>query len=65
VDEDPSRIGRKFMDRRILSISEIARDAQIYIPLAPVVAQNIRQRYAHSHTAFHLPPAMDEPMGAA
>ena len=58
VDEDPSRIGRQFMGRPILTVSEIPHDAQIYIPLAPVVAQNIKYRHRDLPVAFHLPPAL-------
>ncbi len=60
VDEDPSRIGRTFMGRPVYAVNAIPAGANVYIPLAPVVAENIRDRHRDSPVAFHVPPKVGD-----
>lgn len=58
VDEDPNRVGRSFMGRPVLSAEQVPAPAQVYIPLAPIVAANIAQRYAGAPLRLCLPPEL-------
>ena len=58
VDEDPSRIGRTFMGRPVYAVNAIPGGAHVYIPLAPVVAENIKHRHGDMPNKFYSPPKM-------
>jgi SAM-dependent methyltransferase len=61
VDEDPSRIGRDFAGRRILSPLDAPPGATVMVPLAPAVAGKIAERYANAPARFVPVPPFDEP----
>lgn len=44
VDEDPARIGGTHLGLPILSLADVALDADVFVPLAPVVSGAIRPR---------------------
>jgi SAM-dependent methyltransferase len=64
VDEDPSRIGRDFAGRPILSPLDAPRGATVLVPLAPAVAGKIAERYVDAPARFVPVPPFDDP-GAA
>jgi SAM-dependent methyltransferase len=48
VDEDPSRIGRDYMGRPVLSPDQVPDGALVYLPLAPKVAASVAARLGGS-----------------
>ncbi len=52
VDEDPSRIGREYAGRPIVSPLEAPSGATVFVPLAPVVAAKVLARYANAPARF-------------
>jgi SAM-dependent methyltransferase len=57
ADEDPSRCGRRLLDRPILHPDDVSMGATVYVPLIPRVAQAIAARVSGSGIDFRLPPA--------
>ena len=58
VDEDPSRIGRFFDGKPIVSPGEIPVGASVFIPLVYPTAVNVAQRYSKINANLTLPPPM-------
>ncbi len=52
VDEDPNRIGREYAGKPILSPLDVPSGSTVFIPLAPVTAEKIAERYANSPARF-------------
>ena len=44
VDEDQSRIGRKYYDRPIIAPGDVPQGAKVFVPLAPGVAREVSRR---------------------
>jgi SAM-dependent methyltransferase len=57
ADEDPSRRGRRLLDRPILHPGDVPAGATVYVPLIPRVAQAVAARASGSGADFRLPPA--------
>ena len=57
ADEDPSRRGRRLLDRPILHPDDVPAGATVYVPLIPRVAQAVAARASGSGADFRLPPA--------
>jgi SAM-dependent methyltransferase len=57
VDEDPSRIGREYAGKPILSPLEAPGGATVFVPLVPAVATKVAERYADAPARFvSVPP---------
>ncbi len=56
VDEDPQRIGRTHMGLPILAPSDVAKTAQVFVPLIPEVAREVVRRLGKFDVQFHTPP---------
>jgi SAM-dependent methyltransferase len=52
VDEDPSRIGREYAGKPILSPRDAPRGTTIFIPLIPDVANQVAERYSDAPAQF-------------
>lgn len=48
VDEDPSRAGTIYLNKRVLSAKNVPKNQTVFIPLAPEVATSIRDRLQKS-----------------
>jgi SAM-dependent methyltransferase len=57
VDEDPSRIGREYGGKPVLSPLDAPGGAIVFIPLAPATAVKVAERYAHAPARFVPSPA--------
>lgn len=57
VDEDPSRIGREYAGKPILSPLEAPGGATVFVPLAPAVAAKVVDRYADAPARFVSSPS--------
>ncbi len=57
VDEDPSRIGREYAGKPILSPLEAPSGATVFVPLAPAVASKVVDRYADAPARFVSSPS--------
>jgi hypothetical protein len=55
VDEDPARIGRKYLDRPVHSPADVPPGSRVFVGLPPVVATGICTRLARSGVEF-IPP---------
>jgi len=55
VDEDPSRIGKVYMGRPIISPEQIPQRAKVFLALPPSISQNIVKRWAKYVDNFVLP----------
>ena len=64
VDEDRSRVGRSYEGRPILAPAEAPAGSTVYIPLIPVVADNVAKRLAGLPATFVPTPSYDD-LGAA
>jgi 2-polyprenyl-3-methyl-5-hydroxy-6-metoxy-1,4-benzoquinol methylase len=58
VDEDPNRIGKVHMGRRILSPAELPTPSTLVIALPRPLADNVANRIARSSLRLVLPPAV-------
>jgi 2-polyprenyl-3-methyl-5-hydroxy-6-metoxy-1,4-benzoquinol methylase len=58
VDEDPSRIGRRHLDRPIVAPQDVPGDAAVYVGMAPVSAEAVLKRYAKSSLKLVAPPPL-------
>jgi hypothetical protein len=56
VDEDPSRIGREYSGKPILSPLEAPSGATVFVPLVPAVAIKVAERYADAPAHFVSTP---------
>jgi hypothetical protein len=57
VDEDPSRQGKTFMDKPILSPAEVPSRSKVYMALVPEIAARISQRLGPLSLQLIQPPA--------
>ena len=57
VDEDPSRQGKTFMDKPILSPAEVPSRSKVYMALVPEIAARISQRLGPLSLQLVQPPA--------
>lgn len=55
VDEDPSRIGKIYMGKPIISPDKIPKKAKVFLALSPGISQNILKRWAKFEKNFVLP----------
>lgn len=62
VDEDPTRIGARHLDRPILSPAEIPQGSELMVALMPRIARAVAGRLSDKGYALRLPPetAVDE-----
>jgi SAM-dependent methyltransferase len=58
VDEDPARIGKTFMGRKVYPPGEVPRDSQVFMALTPGLAEMVKNRVAPADVNFHVPPAL-------
>ncbi|MBU3666409.1 MAG: class I SAM-dependent methyltransferase [Chthoniobacterales bacterium] len=57
VDEDTNRIGSTHLGLPIMSPADVPRGADVFVGLAPVVAERLAQKYADGPAHFHgVPP---------
>jgi len=56
VDEDTTRIGRKYEGMPILSPQEAPAGSNVYIPLAPSIARKVADRLSAERARFVTPP---------
>lgn len=57
VDEDTNRIGSTHLGLPIVSPADVPRGADVFVGLAPVVAERLAQKYAGGSARFHgVPP---------
>ncbi len=56
VDEDPSRIGNKFMGRKIYHLDDVLPDSYIFLAFPNIIANKIWERMRHCKAKFCLPP---------
>ena len=61
VDDDPARQGAELLDTPILSPELVPSGAQVYLGLAPAVAQLVFERHAKTGWRLILPPPLQEP----
>ncbi len=55
VDEDPSRIGRRWMGRPILAPADVAAGATVFVPLIPAAAARIAERLGGGAVRYEIP----------
>lgn len=55
VDEDPSRIGKTFMGRKVYHPSEIPVKSCVFLALPRMIAESVQQRLARADVVFRLP----------
>jgi len=60
VDEDKTRVGGRHMGKPIIGPSDIAADADVYVPLIPTVAASVANRLARPGIRFHTPPSFGQ-----
>lgn len=60
VDEDESRVGGRHMGKPILAPAGVGPDADVYVPLIPVVAATVAERLSRPGARFHKPPPLGE-----
>jgi SAM-dependent methyltransferase len=58
VDEDETRIGRSVDGRPIIAPAEVPKNASVFIPLIPSVAEKVIMRLEHYEGCFVAPPAL-------
>jgi len=56
VDEDESRIGRRYLDRPVLSPRDVAPGGRVYVALEPKLSQTIAGRLTTRHTTYISTP---------
>ena len=56
VDEDPGRVGREHMGRRIVAPEGVTAASDVYVPLAPRVASAVAARLQGARARYHAPP---------
>lgn len=57
VDEDPSRIGRSHLGRKVFAPEDVPNGSTVLVALAPAVAEAIVQRLSTPRATWMLPPA--------
>ena len=55
VDEDPSRIGRRWLARPILAPAQVAAGATVFVPLMPAAAARIAARLGDGTVRYEAP----------
>lgn len=58
VDEDPSRVGRTIMGRKIYHPSEAPTGSHVFIALTTMLAELVLKRVERPDVNFYLPPAL-------
>lgn len=58
VDEDPSRVGRSMMGRKIYHPSEAPAGSHVFIALTTMLAELVLKRVERPDVNFYLPPAL-------
>jgi SAM-dependent methyltransferase len=61
VDEDPQRIGKQWLERRIYHPAQIPAGSRVFVALPSPLAEVICQRIARPGVAFDLPPRLELP----
>lgn len=57
VDEDPQRVGRTHLGLPILSPDQVPADADVFVGMAPSVADRVVAKYRQSRSRYHgVPP---------
>ena len=56
VDEDPSRIGGRHLDRPILAPDQVPAGCDLFLALTPAVAERVRRRLRQYPIHLHSPP---------
>ena len=64
VDEDSSRIGKRYQGRAIYRPEDAPAAANVFVPLIPDIAAAVAARCAKLPARFHAPPPYREAMGA-
>jgi SAM-dependent methyltransferase len=59
VDEDPGRIGREHLGLPILAPDAVPKEADVYVPLIPDVANAVAGRLRSSGLRCHVPPTIE------
>ena len=54
VDEDPSRIGKKFMGRKIYHPDDVPPDSYVFLAFPNIIANKIWKRMRHFKANFYL-----------
>lgn len=57
VDEDPSRVGKEFMGRRVYHPKDVPDSCNVFIAQPFTIACDIKKRLQSYGAEFHLPPA--------
>lgn len=63
VDEDPARVGRKFLDRPVIEPADVPAGTTLILPFHPVTACAIRDRLSGLSVTFVVPDAGPETKG--
>lgn len=58
VDEDPNRIGIRYMGLPVVSPQQVSANDKVYIGLPPALATTVRARLGPLSSQWHLPPAL-------
>ena len=64
IDEDASRVGRKYEGRPILSPAEVPPSSTVIVPLAPSIAQRVAERQSRWPARFVPAPPLAGVMAA-
>ena len=56
VDEDPSRVGKTYLDRPVYHPSQVPKGSVVFIPQPAALAAAISRRLARPGVVYHLPP---------
>jgi SAM-dependent methyltransferase len=57
VDEDPNRIGKNYLGKRIIAPADVSAGATVFVAMPPTVALSICGRLARAGVAYLPPPA--------
>ena len=55
VDEDPNRVGSKFMERPIFHPEEVPDGAVVFVPLPPEISRTVAQRLTCTRVVYQAP----------
>jgi hypothetical protein len=57
VEEDPSRIGRPYMERPVVSPTQVRPGSTVFMALVPQIADQISRRLRYTAIDLRLPPS--------
>jgi len=58
VDEDPARIGRTHLARRVVAPAEVPAGATVLVALPPLIAAQVAARLARGDVDYRIPPPL-------